>query len=81
MLRSESTTLLVYMSNIYRKVCPHSDLIKSITVWILQIKQYLGCGGLLFKTPATKEQILGCSPLISLEYGHEKQILQTYNHL
>ena len=80
MMRSEPTTLLVYMSNIYRKVCPHSDLIKSITVWILQIKQYLGCGGLLLKTPATKEQILG-SPLISLEYGHEKQILQTYNHL
>ena len=79
-MRSEPTTLLVYMSNIYRKVCPHSDLIKSITVWILQIKQYLGCGGLLLKTPATKEQILGF-PQISLEYGHEKQILQTYNHL
>ena len=32
----------------------HSDLIKSITVWTFQIKQYLGCGGLLLKIPAKK---------------------------
>ena len=35
--------------------CPHSDLIKSITVCKFQIKQYFGCGGLLLKAPATKE--------------------------
>ena len=38
-----------------------SDLIKSSTVWTFQIQQRLGCGGLLLKTPATKEQILVCS--------------------
>ena len=39
--------------------CPNSNLIKSISVWTFQIKQYLGCGGLQLKTPATNEQILG----------------------
>ena len=60
---------------------PHSDLIKSPTVWALQRKQYLGCGGLLLKVPATKEQIWGVSPLASLKCGQEKQMLQTYNYL
>ena len=60
---------------------PHSDLIKSPTVWALQRKQCLGCGGLLLKVPATKEQIWGASPLASLKCGQEKQMLQTYNYL
>ena len=39
----------------------HSDLTKSIITWTFQIKEYLGCAGLLLKTPATRKQILGCS--------------------
>ena len=39
----------------------HSDLIKLVTVWTFQIKQYRGCAGLLLQTPPTKDQILGCS--------------------
>ena len=60
---------------------PHSDLIKSLTVWALQRKQYLGCGCLLLKVSATKEQIWGVSLLASLKCSQEKQILQTYNYL
>ena len=48
---------------------PHSDLIRSITVWIFQIKQYFGCESLLLKIPATKEKI---PTLASLECGHSK---------
>ena len=35
--------------------CPYSHLIKSVTVRTFQIKQYLGCEGLLLKAPATKK--------------------------
>ena len=59
----------------------HSDLIKSITAWTFQIKQYLGCGGLLLKILATKEKLWGVPPLAFLECGHKKQILQTHNYL
>ena len=59
----------------------HLDLIKSVTVWTFQIKQYVGCGGLLLKHQQPKNKFWGVPPLASLECGHEKQILQTNNYL
>ena len=75
-----NNTVILYVKYLSERssFCPHSDLIKSITVWTFQIKQYLGFGGLLLKTPATKEQIWDVPPTgRSLECGHENQMLVT----